>query len=144
MAEYPKHPGSSRLKAISTVMRAEQKAAVAEEVRRRAALQVVDDLEAQLARARGGKLRLEDSANLSDVSAIMISRGAQLLEDLARNAPDLHVRALCADRLAQRGIELQRAIADGRPERDAAGPQRVLVVRAEDMDAIEHSLTEGT
>lgn len=92
-------------------MHAEMKAAIAAEIRQRAAAaRVVDALEMQAAIdvVRGGPLRLEDSRNLQDVSSIAISRGAQILEDLAANAPDWDTRAKSANWLMLAGIELRR------------------------------------
>jgi len=93
------------------VMHAELQAGIAQEIRvRQSAARVVDALEMQAAIdvVRGGPLRLEDSRDLADVSRIAIARGAQLLEDLASNAPDWDTRAKAAHWLLQDGIELRR------------------------------------
>lgn len=92
------------------VMRGEMKAAIANEIRERRAAAAVDALELQqsIDVVRGEQLRLVDATDLTQLSAVMVSRGAQMLEDYAAHAPDLEIRAKCANWLMLGGVELRR------------------------------------
>jgi len=121
------------------VAHAEVKAAVANEIRLRAAdrstlAQALEDVEQ-------GRTKIADATSLMRLAAVLIQRSA---EDLDAFSHDLtlepELRATCAKWKGELGLKIAEHLVNARPERDSASSQRVVIVREQDMQAIERSL----
>jgi hypothetical protein len=118
----------------------EMRAAVAADMRRRRGLSDMT-LAEHFAKAKAGEIPLTEVTDLSQLAVVMFSRNVQVLDAFAQDeSEDSHFRAHCARTGAELAIKLADHIVNSRPERDGNSPQRVVVVREQDMDAIERSL----
>lgn len=124
------------------IAHAEVKAAVANEIRLRQAdqrtlAQALEDVE-------HGRSKIADATSLMQLAAVLIQRSAEDLDEFSRDVTlEPELRATCARWKGELGLKIAEHLVNARPERDAAGAQRVVVVREKDMDEIERSLMAG-
>lgn len=119
------------------------KAAVANEMRLRATDQRT--LAQHMADVEEGTTKIVDATSLMNLAAILIQRSAEDLDAWSRDeTAEPMLRATCAKWKGELGLKIAEHLVNARPERDA-GPQRVVVVREQDMHEIERSLmAEGS
>lgn len=124
------------------VAHAEVKAAVAAEIRMRVADQ--STLAQALEDVEQGRTKIADATSLMQLAAVLIQRSAEDLDAFSRDlAVEPELRATCAKWKGELGLKIADHLVNARPERDSTGPQRVVVVREQDMAAIESSLMAG-
>lgn len=131
---------SADAKRARHIAHAEVKQAVANELRMRAdqrtLAQALEDVEQ-------GRAKIADATSLMQLSAVLIQRSAEDLDELSRDVTlEPELRATCAKWKGELGLKIAEHLVNARPERDAS-PQRVVVVREQDMHEIERSLTAG-
>lgn len=116
------------------------------EMRRAAATDIIarrKSLAEALAEARDGEHAIIETTDLTQLAAVVLVRSMHQLDEFVHDLEqEPAFRANCARANGELALKLAEHLVNARPERDT-GTQRVVVVREQDMDAIEKSLMAG-